>query len=151
MGSLILKKYSISLLSIINRVAIWMHFDLRVRIEGFKQHRPNQTSFNPHPLLPPPPPPPWEKFLPLCLVLSCLVLHNNNPAKSALLFFFFQSWIKIKRWIRGGSNQTSPDPESDMINIPPTFRTTTRNSHTSHLTTCKIPRKIDLLFTLETL
>ena len=32
--------------SFLNRVAILMHFALkRVRIEGFRQHSPNQTSF----------------------------------------------------------------------------------------------------------
>ena len=92
-----------------------------------------QPNFIP---IPPPPPPPGK--------VSSL-MPNDNPAKS----FFFQSWINNKGWNRGGSIQTSPDP--DMINIPPTFRTTTRTSHTSNLTTCKIPRKIDLLLTWPTL
>ena len=68
--------------------------------------------------------------------------------KDSFYFDGFFSELKIKRWNRGGSNQTSPDPESDMINIPsPTFKTTTRTSKTSNLTTCKIPRKMDLHLT----
>ena len=57
---------------------------------------------------------------------------------STVITFTVFSELKIKRWNRGGSNQTSPDSESDMINIPPpTFKTTTRtNSHTSNLTIC---------------
>ena len=53
------KKYSISLFSVLNRVAIIFECILplnRVRIEGFQQH--NQTSFKF-------PPTPKEKFLPL--------------------------------------------------------------------------------------
>ena len=58
------KKYLISLFSVLNRVAIWMHFALnRVRIQGFQQYRPNQSSFK----SPPPPPTTLEKFLPLCI------------------------------------------------------------------------------------
>ena len=43
--SSILKKYSIPLFSILNRVSILMHFALNgVRIERLQQHNPNQTS-----------------------------------------------------------------------------------------------------------
>lgn len=43
--SSILKKYSIPLFSILNRVSILMHFALNgVRIERFQQHNHNQTS-----------------------------------------------------------------------------------------------------------
>ena len=61
-------------------------------------------------------------------------MHEDSTVIALTVF----SKLKIKRWNRGGSNQTSPDSESDMINIPPpTFKTTTRPySHTSNLTTC---------------
>ena len=72
MGSSILK-YPISLFSVLNRVAILMHFALnRVRIEGFQQHSPNQTSLKSPPL------PPWK--------VSSLA-DNNNSAKPAALVF----------------------------------------------------------------
>ena len=73
-------------------------------------------------------------------------MHKDSTVITLTVF----SELKIKRWNRGGSNQTSPDSESDMINIPPpTFKTTTRPySHTSNLTTVyKIPRKINLHLT----
>ena len=54
--SSILKKYSIPLFSILNRVSILMHFALnRVRIEGFQLHNPNQTSLKSSP---------WRSFFP---------------------------------------------------------------------------------------
>ena len=62
MGPSILKKYSISPVSILNRVAILMLFALkRVRIEEFQQHSPNQTSFKSSPL---------EKFCPLYITIT---------------------------------------------------------------------------------
>ena len=128
-------KYSISLFSILNRVAIWMYFAFK-QGQNWRVLAPQtQPNFIP---IPSSSPSPREKFLPLCIA----IIQQQNR-------FFFQSWIKNKGWNRGGSIQTSPDP--DMINIPPTFRTTTRTSHTSNLTTCKIPRKIDLLLTWPTL
>ena len=120
-------KYSISLFSILNRVAIWMYFAFK-QGQNWRVLAPQtQPNFIPSPSSSPPP---REKFLLLCIT----IIQQQNR--------FFQSWIKNKGWNRGGSIQTFPDP--DMINIPPTFRTTTRTSHTSNLTTCKIPRKIDL-------
>ena len=59
MGSSILKKHSNSLFSVLNRV----------RIEGLKQHTPNQTFFKSPP---PPPPTPGE-------VSSHI--HDDNSAK----------------------------------------------------------------------
>ena len=55
----------------------------RVRIEGFKQHRPNQTSFNP-------PPPPGK--------VSSL-MHNDNPAAKS--FFFFRAEWKTRDGTEG--------------------------------------------------
>ena len=129
-------KYSISLFSILNRVAIWMYFSFKQGQNWRVLATQTQPNFIPIPSFSPSPPRGKVSSL----------MHNDNPAKSV----FFQSWIKNKGWNRGGSIQTSPDPESDMINIPPpTFRTTTRTSHTSNLTTCKIPRKTDLICSLD--
>ena len=66
MGSSILKKI---IQLHLNRVAVLIRFTLnRVRIEGFQQHNPNQTSFK----SPPPPHPTERSFL----------IHNDNLAKS---------------------------------------------------------------------
>ena len=70
------KKYSISLFSVLNRVAIIFECILplnRIRIEGFQQH--NQTSFK----FPPPPHPQGKVSSPT---------HNENLAKPALQVFF---------------------------------------------------------------
>ena len=59
----------------LNWVAILLQFALnRVRIEGFQQHSPNQTSFNSSPS-----PTPGE--------VSSLI-HNDNSAKTAWSVFF---------------------------------------------------------------
>ena len=63
MGSSILKKI---IQLHLNRVAVLIRFTLnRVRIEGFQQHNPNQTSFKS-----PPPPPHPEKFPPLYITIT---------------------------------------------------------------------------------
>ena len=72
------KKYSISLFSVLNRVAIIFECILplnRVRIEGFQQH--NQTFF---------------KFPPTPQGKVSSPTHNKNLAKQALQGFFF--WVK---------------------------------------------------------
>ena len=57
MGYSALKKVFNFTISVLNRVAILMHFALnRVRIEGFQKHSPSQTSLKS--------PSPPEKFLP---------------------------------------------------------------------------------------
>ena len=69
------KKYSISLFSVLNRVAIIFECILplnRVRIEGFQQH--NQTFF---------------KFPPTPQGKVSFPTHNKNLAKQALQGFFF--------------------------------------------------------------
>ena len=85
------KKYSISLFSVLNRVAIIFECILplnRVRIEGFPQH--NQTSFKF-------PPTPKEKFLPLRIMRTW---------QTWLCRFFF--WVKNQEKEKRGFQSDLP-------------------------------------------
>ena len=85
------KKYSISLFSVLNRVAIIFECILplnRVRIEGFQQH--NQTSF---------------KFPPTPQGKVSSPTHNENLAKQALQVFF---WVKNQEKEKRGFKSNLP-------------------------------------------
>ena len=78
--------------SFLNRVAILMHFALkRVRIEGFRQHSPNQTSFK----SPPP-----------------RLINNDNSANPALPVFSALKTV-TRKW-----NLYSGDTLGTMARVP---------------------------------
>ena len=77
--------------SFLNRVAILMHFALkRVRIEGFRQHSPNQTSFKSPPRL----------------------INNDNSANPALPVFSALKTV-TRKW-----NLYSGDTLGTMARVP---------------------------------
>ena len=85
------KKYSISLFSVLNRVAIIFECILplnRIRIEGFQQQ--NQTSF---------------KFPPTPQGKVSSPTHNKNLAKQALQGFF---WVKNQEKEKRGFQSDLP-------------------------------------------